>query len=272
MRGYSPFCCLAQLLKTFVAFCIFIQACETSSPKSLPIIDQQIQVSPKAAPSSLLNQVDSLDRKIGIWESSMNGLHEKYDSVGRFAGYVYYYGEGKFNWHHPYLLTQNSSHLNFKFFQSISLDGMLSHVLVGSHQQKGLFLKVVGDFNATVHEQTVQLNQNGKVIAPINLSIPCLKALKPIITYQNPDKFSHRKGYFNTSFGKLEIEILEMISADTNLSKLKLLSKQGDLALSFGGNIQVFEYDADKDGQEELYIFSIFSSDGTVDIYRIILP
>ena len=222
---------------------------------------------------NLINQTNAFGQRIGFWKKTDDGVGDylKYDSLGRFEGSVYYSPDkGTFHFAHPNLIIDNTTSLQVNRLFSHYVEGMLAGVYVCNTASKSLFIQIRSDISETDSLFFIHVNENGKFLSLKNKPGSCFKALEPIITQKENKEFDlYRFGYFETLLGNFEIEIPETLCADTKLSRLTLRTNDGTLNMGFGGNIQMAEYDIDKDGIKELYVFNFFSCKSFLEIYQV---
>lgn len=227
----------------------------------------------KTIPDPFLNKTNALGQQIGFWETTDSSydsnLFLKYDSMGRFEGLVHYLGNGKFNWSRPNLLANNTSSLKVNRLFSHNIQGMIIGVSICPVNKKSLYLNIKSDINEMDSLFILHIDENGKHL-PKQQTEECFEAIKPTITKQG-NKMSdfYKIGYFDSSFGRVEIEVPQLLCTDTQLSRLKLVREDGILSMGFGGNIQIGEYDLDQNGKKELYIFNFFSCESFFEVYQI---
>jgi antitoxin component YwqK of YwqJK toxin-antitoxin module len=77
------------------------------------------------------------------------------------------------------------------------------------------------------------------------------------------------KKHFNSRIGKIEVERKKMQCNDTGNNPVKIFRNGKKLVFKDIGNLLLFEYDSDNDGNNELYLLNYYSCQGLLYIYKI---
>lgn len=77
------------------------------------------------------------------------------------------------------------------------------------------------------------------------------------------------KKYFNVSLGKIEVNRKQMQCDDTGHNPVTITRNGKKLIFKNIGNLIFFEFDNDRDGKKELYLFNYFSCEGRLEFYKI---